>query len=244
MLRAIDYCPPVDLRYDEYARALLRADEVAYPNDPYGIRSELKRIFRKRGIRPQPEDEVERKKIVRDLRGASDIDTVTATPADAYRFIDEYRDLFHIPQDVNLSVSSVYRTNKRANSGYWAPKERVIEFIWSEDVKLEGKLFGSLAGTVLPLHCGGTLVFDSTGNFLHQALVLATQDRRQCLLQYARYLIRTGSIGVTDGIRGVGAPGAGTYRIFASIVGNRVRLHRNAAMRHAQPDPKHGSAHR
>jgi hypothetical protein len=28
MLRAIDYCPPVDLRYDEYARAVLRADEV------------------------------------------------------------------------------------------------------------------------------------------------------------------------------------------------------------------------
>jgi hypothetical protein len=29
-----------------------------------------------------------------------------------------YRDLLHIPHDANLSVPSVYRTNKRAGSGY------------------------------------------------------------------------------------------------------------------------------
>ena len=243
MLRAIDYCPPVDLRYDQYARAVLRADEVAYPEDSYGIRTQLKRIFRQRGLRPPPEDEGERRKIVRELRRANDIDSVTATPADAYRFVDEYRNLFHIPHDANLSVVSVYRTNKRANSGYWAPKERVIEFTWSEDVKLEGRAFGSLAGSLLPLHCGGTLVFDGSGNFLHMALVLPTPERRQSLLQYARYLIRIGSVGVADGVRGIGAPGAENYCIHATIEGNRLQLHRNAAMRHAQPGTDHGSAH-
>ena len=70
MLRAIDYCPPVDLRYDQYARAVLRADEVAYPEELYGIRTQLKRIFRQRGLRPPPEDEGERRKIVRELRRA------------------------------------------------------------------------------------------------------------------------------------------------------------------------------
>ena len=83
---------------------------------------------------------------------------------------------------------SVYRTNKRAGSGYWAPKERVIEFRWSEDVRGEGRSFGSIAGKLLPLLCGGTLVFDASGNFLHMALVLPTQERRRALLDYARYL--------------------------------------------------------
>lgn len=234
MLRAIDYCPPVDLRYDEYARALLRADEVAYPIDRYGIRKELNRIFRKRGLRPPPEPPRERGDIAYALRNATDIDTVTATPADAYRFLDENRELFRIPYDANLSVPSVYRTNKRAKSGYRPPKERVIEFTWSEDVQLRGRSFGSMAGTLLPLHCGGTLVFDAGGNLLHMTLVLPTDKRRRALLQYARYLARTGSIGVVDGSRGIGAPGVGNYRISATIEGNRVRLWRNAAMRHAR----------
>jgi hypothetical protein len=237
MLRAIDYCPPVDLRYDEYARALLRADEVAYPGDTYGIRAELRRIFRERGLEPPQEDQRARADTLYALRKAKDIDAITATPADAYRFLDEFRGLFQIPYDANLSVVSVYRTKKRARSGYWAPKERVIEFTWSEDVELNGKSFGQLVGTLLPLYCGGTLVFDANGNFLHRALVLPTEERRKSLLQYARYLVRSGSLGVADGTRGIGAPDAGDFRIRATIEGNRVRLSRNAAMRHARPKP-------
>jgi hypothetical protein len=239
MLRAIDYCPPVDLRYDEYARALLRADEVAYPGDTYGIRAELKRIFRERGLQPPQEDQRARGEILYALRSAKDIDAITATPADAYRFLDEFRGLFQIPFDANLSVVSVYRTKKRARSGYWAPKERVIEFTWSEDVKLEGRSFGAIAGTLLPLYCGGTLVFDGNGNFLHMVLVPPTEERRKSLLKYARHLVRSGSLGVTDGSRGIGAPAADNFRIRATIEGTRVRFERNAAMRHARADTQH-----
>jgi hypothetical protein len=244
MLRAIDYCPPVDLRYDEYARALLRADEVAYPYDTYGIRAELRRIFKKRGLKPPAEDGRARGDILHALRDARDIDAITATPADAYRFVDEFRPLFDIPVDANLSVVAVYRTKKRARSGYWAPKERIIEFTWSEDVELKGRSFGELAGTFMPLYCGGTLVFDSSGNFLHRSLVLPSDERRKSLLQYARYLVRSGSLGVTDGTSGIGAPGGEGFRIHATIEGRRVRLRRNAAMRHARPGADHhGRAH-
>ena len=97
MLRAVDYCPPVDLRYDEYARALLRADEVAYPDDAYGIGAELKRIFLRRGLQPPQEDPRARGDVLYALRKAKDIDAITATQADAYRFLDEFRHLFHIP---------------------------------------------------------------------------------------------------------------------------------------------------
>jgi hypothetical protein len=89
----------------------------------------------------------------------------------------------------------------------------VIEFTWSEDVELRGRSFGELAGTLLPLHCGGTLVFDGNGNFLHMALVLPTEKRRKELVQYARYLVRSRSLGVSDGIRGLGAPDGGDFRV-------------------------------
>ncbi|WP_395020835.1 hypothetical protein [Dongia sp.] len=235
MLRAIDYCPPVDLRYDEYARAVLRADEVAYPIDAYGVRTELRRIFKQRGLGLKPEPPKQRQNIVSALRNAPSIDDVTATPVDAYRFLNRYRDVFGIPRDANLTVDTVYRTNKRASSGYWTPKERVIEFTWSEDVKLAGKSFGSLDGTYMPLLCGGTLVFDGSGNFLHQAMVLPSDDRREQLLKYLRYLVRNGEIGVTDNARGIGAPGRDAYRIRATIRGDHVQLQRNAAMRHDRP---------
>jgi hypothetical protein len=234
MLRAIDYCPPVDLRYDQYAAALVRADQVAYPLDSYGIRAELARIFRRRGL-PLPTGDVEgRRRVMLALRDGFDVDAVTATPADAYRFVDAHRELFDVPYDANLSIASVYRTSKRALSGYRPPKERVIEFTWTEDVKLAGRRFGALDGTLLPLFCGGTLVFDANGNFLHRALVPPTQRRRAELLRYAAYLVREGIIGVVDAARGMGAPGAESFRIRATIQGNRVRLQRNAALRHAR----------
>jgi hypothetical protein len=235
MLRAIDYCPPVDLRYDEYARALLRADEVAYPEDSYGIRSELNRIFRRRGLKPAKEDPDARGEILHALRTAGDIDAITATPADAYRFLDEFRDLFQIPYEANLSVVSVYRTKKRAKSGYWPPRERVIEFTWSEDVLLKGRGFGELADTLLPLYCGGTVVFDGNGNFLHMALALPTEARRKTLLQYARYLVDSGSMGMSAD--------SGNFRIRATIEGKRLRLKRNAAMRHAHPGSHRAGEH-
>jgi hypothetical protein len=235
MFRALDYCPPVDLRYDEYARAMLRADEVAYPLDHLGIREMLTGVFKRRGLLPPEPDLDFAREIQMQLRGV-DIGQVASTPADAYRFIDSRRELFgSIPYEANLSIASVYGTNKHAKSGYRPPKEHIIEFVWNEDVKLSGRRFRSLSGTTMPLLCGGTLVFDSNGNFLHLSLVKATDRRRKELQDYVAYLVKTGSLAVTDGLKGVGAPGPGRARVGASINGGRVSMVRNPAMRHAQP---------
>jgi hypothetical protein len=51
-IRAIDYCPPVDMSLGEYLRALITADHDLVPEDPWGYREALIDAFRVRGIYP------------------------------------------------------------------------------------------------------------------------------------------------------------------------------------------------
>ncbi|BCT94148.1 hypothetical protein LYSHEL_00190 [Lysobacter helvus] len=233
MFRAIDYCPPVDLRYADYAEAVLRAQEVAYPVDDLGIRAQLVKLFTARGIPLRKPDEKTRDAIQRALRAESVAETAT-TPADAYRFLDLHRAVFGIPYEANLAVNAVYRTNKHTPSGYRPPKEHIVEFTWSEDVALEGKRFGALDGTMLPLWCGGTLVFDTNSNFLHRAMVLPTEQRKRELKAYAAYLVEAGELAMAPDINGNGAPSTGHARVRATVANGRVSLCRIAAMRHAR----------
>jgi hypothetical protein len=52
-IRALDYCPPVDLNYGDYLRALITADKELVPNDDHHYRIAFINAFRKRGIFPQ-----------------------------------------------------------------------------------------------------------------------------------------------------------------------------------------------
>ena len=51
--RAIDYCPPVDITFGDYLRALITADRDLRPADPLGNRDALMQAFRLRGIYPR-----------------------------------------------------------------------------------------------------------------------------------------------------------------------------------------------
>jgi hypothetical protein len=51
-IRAIDYCPPVDITLGEYLRALITADRDLVPDDPWAYREALIDAFRKRHIFP------------------------------------------------------------------------------------------------------------------------------------------------------------------------------------------------
>jgi hypothetical protein len=51
-IRAIDYCPPVDLHLGEYLRALITADYDLVPDDPVGYREAFIDAFARRGIFP------------------------------------------------------------------------------------------------------------------------------------------------------------------------------------------------
>lgn len=49
-IRALDYCPPVDITFGEYLRALITADVELVPNDDLGYRTAFIEAFRARGI--------------------------------------------------------------------------------------------------------------------------------------------------------------------------------------------------
>ena len=51
-IRALDYCPPVDITFGDYLRALITADFDLVPDDRYGYRVALIESFRQWGIVP------------------------------------------------------------------------------------------------------------------------------------------------------------------------------------------------
>lgn len=52
-IRGMDYCPPVDLNYGDYLRALITADAELVKDDSHNYRVAFINAFRKRGIFPQ-----------------------------------------------------------------------------------------------------------------------------------------------------------------------------------------------
>jgi hypothetical protein len=52
-IRALDYCPPIDISFGDFLRAMITADYDMVPNDKYGYRAALIEAFRLRGIRPE-----------------------------------------------------------------------------------------------------------------------------------------------------------------------------------------------
>jgi hypothetical protein len=52
-IRATDYCPPADMEFGEYLRAIITADGDLETSDKWGFREALMRSFRRREIFPQ-----------------------------------------------------------------------------------------------------------------------------------------------------------------------------------------------
>jgi hypothetical protein len=52
-IRALDYCPPVDISFGDYLRAIITADVDLVPDDDMGYRIAFIEAFRRRGIYPR-----------------------------------------------------------------------------------------------------------------------------------------------------------------------------------------------
>src|SRR5262249_28064542 len=52
-VRALDYCPPLDITFGDFLRALITSDFDLHPQDDLGIRDTFMQAFRVRGIVPE-----------------------------------------------------------------------------------------------------------------------------------------------------------------------------------------------
>lgn len=235
-LRALDYCPPVDIQFADYAQAMLRADELAYPLDTLGYRKIIRKVFRGRGMRdldaePPPYN-------VRFRR--YDIGRLSRSRTAAYHFLHENRALLGVPVHQDVVVADLHDTDKAGLAGRTLPREIILEYVWGEDVELDHPRFGPLQGQTVQLVCGGTLVFDGRGNVLHWAFKPGTEEsryredgdrRREWLRKYVAVLVDAGVVGLTDegGVEGLDV---WVPPVAAQRVNGRLRLEVTPHLRH------------
>jgi hypothetical protein len=232
LLRGLDYCPPVDIDYLDYARAVIRSDEVAYPLDPKGFRRIAADTFVSRGIGKTRAELSTKTELRNSMFRNLDVDALSSSKTDAYDFLNANRGVLGIPPRANFEVLHAYRTRKLSADDYRPPREVILEFVWSEDVPLNGAEFGELRGASVPLWCGGTVVFSSTGNLLHYVLKPDTAERRLALLKYVAYLVKKRLISLADTERGLGSRARGDSVVSATNVNGRLTMQRSAALRH------------
>jgi hypothetical protein len=89
-IRALDYCPPVDIDFGDYLRALITADVELVTDDRYNYRLAVIEAFRKRGIYP------------RDIRNLSIESLIWHVPTEDEQ--NEFRKVFHGPANLRKLV--------------------------------------------------------------------------------------------------------------------------------------------
>jgi hypothetical protein len=167
----LDLLPPCSVTFRDYALAVLRSEQVANPTDPQGYRAKLLGIFVKRGILTAG-DRTEALKpapLFRrlDLDVSHSIGEIAGSRAGAYAFLDDNRARLFIPPNADVIVTDVARARKFTREGRALPDQIVVQYIWREEILLEGRRFGRLTGERTALLCGGTMVLDDNRNLIH-----------------------------------------------------------------------------
>jgi hypothetical protein len=92
--------------------------------------------------------------------------SIAASRANAYRFLDDNRRDLLIPLAADVVVTDLSMAQKLTVGANRLPRQVLLQYLWREDVSLEGKRFGRFEGEVTSMLCGGTLALDIDGNRL------------------------------------------------------------------------------
>ena len=108
-IRALDYCPAVDITFGEYLRGLVTADVEAMPEDPWGYRVALIEAFRNRGILP------------RDVKTVSE-ETLTWNTyfdRDDSEWLKQALSRLNLGWNLDMDRADVYEVNKSNRWAFW-----------------------------------------------------------------------------------------------------------------------------
>jgi hypothetical protein len=176
-IRALDYCPPVEIDFSDYLTALLTIDREVVPDDRYGYREALLRNFASFGIEKSPhtgDDGTWSRWDTPLVYSRTHFDSMLRDDEEMFRFVWENRDALDLDKEGYIEVQSVRPSTRIAPDGF-VLRETVAEYVQMLTLAAE-ELRGF--GVTLPdgmedwrevmVFGGGTLIFDEYGQLKYR----------------------------------------------------------------------------
>jgi len=177
-IRALDYCPPLDLEFGDYLAALLTVDsEIAPDDNRYHYRDVVLRVFGSFGINP-PSKKTDvhgcwlgfaRQSEIQYRR--TNFESMLRDPEEVFRFIWENRKTLEVDERSYTQVVSV-RPSVRIGPEGFLLRETICEYISRANIfgaelkttcEVDPRPTGVEPNTPLSVYGAGTLVFDQYG---------------------------------------------------------------------------------
>ena len=207
-IRALDYTPPTDIKFDDYLSALLTADKETVPDDTkYNYRKQITDSFKAFGIAPASSEADGAWQSATDefKYDRTHFDSLTRDATEVFRFIWDNRVKLGLDDRAYTKVQSV-RPCLRITPDGFVMRETVAEYVQMTKVSAYelqqlfppiGKPNGMKKDVEIMLYGGGTIIFDEYGRIkYHIANRIFSQtsqaDRIDYLWRYG-YLPETNS---------------------------------------------------
>jgi len=211
-IRALDYCPPVDLDFGAYLSALLTADTEALPDDGrYKYRALVRSTFASYGMMPSPlrtdphtgcwQGFASNAEVVYNRTNS---ESLLRDKEEVFRFLWENRRLLGIDERAYFRVSSVRIISRVGPDGFFL-RETVCEYV--QVAQLFGSEAMSKLGVARPAgmptrqpitaYGGGTLIFDQYGRLKYHVEHRLDDAERQS--KRLEYLWRNGLLDAMSG---------------------------------------------
>lgn len=199
-VRALDYCPPLDLEFGDYLAALLTVDAEVAPDDRrYRYRDTVIRVFRSFGIDP-PADRTDEDGCWKPFAQRAAIhyrrnnhESMLRDPEEVFRFVWENREALGVDDRSYTHVVSV-RPSVRIGPEGFLLRETICEYvsranIFGAELKsvcgVDPRPEGIDSNTPLTVYGAGTLVFDQYGQLkFHIARRMADAGWQRRRLEY------------------------------------------------------------
>jgi hypothetical protein len=195
MIRAIDYCPPVDFEFADFLDAVLLSDQEVVPDDEHGYRTALRESFEAFGIHPRtwPQDPSPVLADAYTYRGFNYV-ALRSETAEVFRFIWENAEDLGIDRSYYLKVEDVLPAVRVGPDGF-VLTESVADYVQQLEATvadlrlLAPEEFARLAAvpeaTRVKLWGGGSIIFDQFGRVkYHQSKPLNDWGRQSRRLQF------------------------------------------------------------
>jgi hypothetical protein len=141
-IRALDYCPPVDINFGDYLRAIITADTDLVPDDPLGYRIALIDAFRRRGIYPRDIRTLSVESLSWKKYGKKDSEqpkVLTKIAGQLRTFVHQLGYLDEVPQNIFDKYKIFF--NQLVSKNLENPIQEDIDKYWKEEMSEREKIF-------------------------------------------------------------------------------------------------------